>query len=161
MVGFGAGWAAYAMVRADEMYEVRPERTGPPTRVVREIDKNRALLHLEHEAGIAIASDARSGTRGMAPEGVGYYFPPGERFSDHFRRNVFLTFSSDNLDIILRDFIGIDRMLWGHCLRGGYAEDKPVRELLNSLLQGVSDNDRYQLVSGNTARIYGFDSGPA
>jgi hypothetical protein len=162
VVGFGAGWAAYAMVRADEMYEVRPERTGPPTRMMREIDKDRAILHLEREADVAIASDARSDTRGMAPEGVGYHFPPGERFSDHFRRNVFLTFSSDDVDIALRDFIGVDGMLWGqgHCLRGGYAEDEPVRGRLNSLPQGVPDNDRYQLVSGNTARIYGFDIGP-
>ena len=74
-VGFGAAWAAYAMARADEMYEVRPERAGPPTRVPEAIRVARSFGDDDPDVG-AIAGDDRSGTRGMAPEGVGYYFPP-------------------------------------------------------------------------------------
>jgi predicted TIM-barrel fold metal-dependent hydrolase len=157
VVGFGAGWAAYAMVRADEIYEVRPERTGPLTRVMRETGKGDAARHLEREAGVAIASDDRSGTRGMAPEGVGYHFPAGERFSDHFRRNVFLTFDDDALGIALRGFIGIDGMLWGHRLVEFDVVGGSVKDRLSNMFARVPDEDRHRLVSANTARIYGFD----
>jgi predicted TIM-barrel fold metal-dependent hydrolase len=160
VVGYGAAWAAYAMVRADEMYEVRPERTGPPIRVTRESDQDRAVRHLEHEAGVAIASEDRSGTRGMAPEGVGYHFPPGESFSDHFRRNVFLTFGRDSLGLSMRGFIGVDGMLWGHRLGEFHVANKSVMERLDILLDQIPSRDRELLVSANTARIYRFGSVP-
>lgn len=167
VIGFDAAWAVYAMVRADEMYEVRPERTGPPTRMPLRSDNQSAMLHAEPEQGAAISSDDRSGTRGMALEGVGYYFPPGERFSDHFRRNVFLTFGVDDLGIALRGFLGVDGMLWGQGRGQPYAEDdKPVRDQLDSMLVGASDlvqasdEDWHRLVGGNMARIYGLDPVP-
>jgi hypothetical protein len=158
VIGFGVGWAAYAIVRADEMYEVRPERTGPPTRVSQQIDEHSAARYLRQQVGVAIAGDDRSGTVGMAPEGVGYHFAPGERFSDHFRRNVFLTFDDDSLGIGLRRFLGIEGMLWGHRLGDFHDADSTViRNSLDKRLAGVSEDCRRRLVSANTARIYSLD----
>jgi predicted TIM-barrel fold metal-dependent hydrolase len=157
VVGFGAGWAAYAMVRADEMYQVRPERTGPPTRTLHQVDIDEGIRHLELQADVAIASDNRSGTVGMAPEGVGYHFPPGVRFSDHFRQNVFLTFDRDPVGLALREFLETDQVLWGCRLGEFHAVDNTViREYLDSVPQGGSAERKQRLVSANTARIYGF-----
>ncbi|CAN5117560.1 hypothetical protein BH18ACT4_BH18ACT4_11230 [soil metagenome] len=159
VVGFGAGWAAYAMVRADEMYDVRPERTGPPTRVPGEFDEQVATLHLERDAGMVIAGDERSGTKGMAPEGVGFHFKPGERFSDHFRRNVFLTFDGDDLDLALRGFLSTGTMLWG---QGRFAsDDGSLRDRLEGVFGDLSDDDRSSRAGANAAGIYGFNLAPA
>ena len=152
-VGFGAGWAAYAMVRADEMYEVRPERAGPPMRVPASIRS--PADDVDAEIG-AIAGGERSGTRGMAPEGVGYYFPPGERFSDHFRRHVFLTFRKDELALSVPEFINADMLLWGQGRRSAGAEPADTARR-DEFLAGVAEGDRAKLTRDNTARLYGFD----
>jgi predicted TIM-barrel fold metal-dependent hydrolase len=166
IAGFGTTWAAYAMVRADEMYEVRPERTGPPARPRRRTEDAESPAGEsaagesaagEQEAGAAIPGDVRTGTRGMAAEGVGYQFPPGERFSDHFRRNVFLTFSQDSLGVALRGYIGTDAMLWGQGRRWSPPEQgKRAKDQLHLLLADLPDDERNRLAGGNTARIYGF-----
>jgi predicted TIM-barrel fold metal-dependent hydrolase len=171
-VGFGASWAAYAMIRAEEMYEVRPERAGPPTRMPPSIPvPDTRAVEAARPAGLAgarapaqgeepdtgaITGDDRTGTRGMAPEGVGYYFPPGERFGDHFRRSVFLTFRRDELVVDLREHLGPDALLWGQGRPEAPAEQE-ARGSLDDFLAGLPEPDRDRLVRDNAARLYGFD----
>jgi predicted TIM-barrel fold metal-dependent hydrolase len=153
VAGFDAGWIAYAMVRADEMYEVRPERTGPPNRMPPGVSWRGPLQAPAPVLDVAIAGDDRTGTRGMAPEGFGYHFPNGERFSDHFRRNVFCTFADDDLAISTRRFIGTDRLLWGHG-RTSLETEEPVIPVLDALLADVPHRERRQMVSENAARVF-------
>jgi predicted TIM-barrel fold metal-dependent hydrolase len=159
-VGFGASWRAFAMVRADEMYDVRPERTGPPTRVPPEYAS--AVKGWTREA-TAIDSSQRSGTRGMAPEGVGFHFAEGEFFSDHFRRNVFSTFTAqDDLAIHMRPFLGTEGLLWGTGgpPRGRAQDVRPRGQAAastgNGLFRGVSDSELAAISGGNTSAIFGF-----
>lgn len=185
-VGFGASWAAYAMVRANEMYEVRPERAGPPTRVPETIRRARPGADADPEVR-TITGENRTGTRGMAPEGIGYHFPDGERFDDHFRRNVFLTFRKDELALVLRDFVGVQTLLWGQGrpqpqsepadseagrATGGGSRATPgagsdveaggqARKTLDEFLADVPEGDRGRITRDNTARIYGFDTAEA
>jgi hypothetical protein len=157
-VGFGAGWAAYAMVRANEMYEVRPERAGPPTRVPESIPFPAQRVGAAGDPDVgAIAGGDRSGTRGMAPEGVGYYFPPGERFSDHFRRNVFLTFRKDELALSMPEFVDVTMLLWGQGRRSADGEPgDPAKR--DEHYAAVPEPDRALIARENTARMYGFDA---
>jgi hypothetical protein len=96
----------------------------------------------------------------MAPEGIGYHFPDGERFSDHFRRNVFLTFRKDELALVLRDFVGVRTLLWGQGRPQSQSEqDSATRKTLDEFLADVPDGDRVRITRDNTAGIYGFTTG--
>src|SRR6185436_6711326 len=97
---------------AIEGYPVRPERTGPPTRVPPNVASEEIIkqtIHLREGADKAIKGDDRSGTTGMAPEGVGFYFKDGDQFSDHFRKGLFLTFNlRGKLSVRLRHYLGAE-----------------------------------------------------
>ncbi len=148
VVGCGLAWAPHAVARADETYAVRPERTGPPTRMPGAAQKG-------DKADVAIPSESRSGTRGMAPEGTGYHFKAGERFSDHFKKNVFMTFQEDALGLRLRRHIGVDGILWGQ--RRVIGTEELASGLADAALAGVPADERERMLATNVARIYGFE----
>jgi predicted TIM-barrel fold metal-dependent hydrolase len=165
IVGYGAGWAPFAMVRGNEMQQVRPERTGPPTRVpewVADEETIRQAAHLDEVADVAIDASKRSGTVGMAPEGVGFYFKDGDSFGAHFRRNVFLTFSlRDKLDLMCRPHLGKKGLLWGHRFfaqkSAENGNDTPtIQARLKTAMEKVKPEEREHLVSKNTATLFGF-----
>jgi predicted TIM-barrel fold metal-dependent hydrolase len=165
IVGHGAGWAPFAMVRGDEMQQVRPERTGPPTRVpdwVADEETIKQTMHLRQIADVAIDATKRSGTIGMAPEGVGFYFKDGDSFGDHFRRNVFLTFTlKGRLGLKVRKYLGDNTLLWGHRYPSQGTDDKGqpipvVQERLTKALGKMQSRDRDRLVNTTTAERFGF-----
>ena len=161
VVGFGAAWAPFAMIRADEVYEVRPERTGPPTRVPAHVADEEAIrqtLHLREEADKAVRGEERSGTKGMAPEGVGFYFQDGENFSDHFKRGVFCTFSlKGRLSVRARHYLGQQGLLWGHRYPSPDGADvPPVQERLDEAFERLPGTDKTRLVQTNAASLFGF-----
>jgi predicted TIM-barrel fold metal-dependent hydrolase len=158
-VGFGVAWEPFAWVRADEIYAVRPERTGPPTRLRDDVLVNaeKQQAHLEG-AGFAklVAGEERSGTTGMAPEGWGFNFAEGERFSTHFRKHVFSTFFEDRLAVKYRETMGVDSMLWAQSAPMPNETRDKCREHVDAILAGVSDDDRRKIMYQNTARIFGL-----
>lgn len=161
IVGYGAGWAPFAMVRGDEMQQVRPERTGPPTRVpnwVADAETIKQTMHLRQIADVAIDASKRSGTVGMAPEGVGFYFEEGDSFSNHFKKGVFLTFTlKGRLSLVSRGELGKHGLLWGHRFPAPEEGDIPsVQERLGDALSAVGPDDKQRLVSDNTAQLFGF-----
>jgi predicted TIM-barrel fold metal-dependent hydrolase len=161
VVGFGAGWAPFAIVRGNEMQQVRPERTGPPTRVppsVADEETIRQTIHLREVADVAIDASRRSGTVGMAPEGVGFYFQEGDSFGDHFKRGVFLTFNlKGRLSMMARPYLGAQALLWGHRYPAPATEDLPsVQARLGQALGWLGDQDRDRLVAENTAALFGL-----
>jgi predicted TIM-barrel fold metal-dependent hydrolase len=159
LVGFGASWAPFAMIRADEVYQVRPERTGPPTRVPPNVASEEIIkqtIHLREGADKAIKGDDRSGTTGMAPEGVGFYFA-NDQFSDHFRRGLFLTFNlRGKLSVRLRHYLGAEGLMWGHRYPSLSDDIPPVQERLNEALERLSGDDKSRLVETNAAKIFKF-----
>lgn len=160
LVGFGSSWAPFAMIRADEVYQVRPERTGPPTRVPPNVASEEIIkqtLHLREGADKAIKGDDRSGTTGMAPEGVGFYFKDGDQFSDHFRKGLFLTFNlRGKLSVRLRHYLGAEGLMWGHRYPSLSDEIPLVQERLNEALERLSGDDKTRLVETNAAKIFKF-----
>jgi predicted TIM-barrel fold metal-dependent hydrolase len=160
LVGFGASWAPFAMIRADEVYQVRPERTGPPTRVPPNVASEEIIkqtIHLREGADKAIKGDDRSGTTGMAPEGVGFYFKDGDQFSDHFRKGLFLTFNlRGKLSVRLRHYLGAEGLMWGHRYPSLSDEIPLVQERLNEALERLNGDDKTRLVETNAAKIFKF-----
>jgi predicted TIM-barrel fold metal-dependent hydrolase len=77
--------------------------------------------------------------------------------SDFFHRNVVLSFQEDDIDIRLRDQIGVDNMMWGSDYPHSESTFPKSREILERILADVPEAERAKIVGGNTARLYNFD----
>ena len=77
--------------------------------------------------------------------------------SEYFRRQGTITISDDPVGLDNIDLIGVDRIMWGNdyphdegtFLRSG----KPIAEIRARL----NEDDSHKVLSGNAARLYGFD----
>lgn len=87
-----------------------------------------------------------------------YRFKNGMVPSDFFRRNVVLSFQEDAIGIRLRDVIGVDNMMWGSDYPHSESTFPESRRILAEILAGVPDDEQVKIASGNTARVYGFDT---
>ncbi len=97
-VGFGMSWAPFALMRLDEQYEVRPERAGDADQSWPEADLRRHAFAAEHR---------------------GFEFLPGEKPSDHFRRQAFMVVGEDELQLDLLDLVGREAVLMSFGAAGG------------------------------------------
>jgi predicted TIM-barrel fold metal-dependent hydrolase len=77
--------------------------------------------------------------------------------SNFFHSNVFLSFQEDALGIRDRALIGVDALMWGSDYPHTEATFPRSREVLDTILAGVSDQERQQITSTNIARLYHFD----
>ena len=77
--------------------------------------------------------------------------------SDFFRRNIFLGFQEDDVGIRLRDYIGVDSLLWGSDYPHAESTFPRSREILEEILIGVPEDEKSKIAGENTARLYHFD----
>lgn len=77
--------------------------------------------------------------------------------SDFFRRNVFLSFQEDQLGIRDRALIGVETLMWGSDYPHTESTFPRSRQILESILAGVPDEERRQIACTNAARLYHFD----
>ncbi len=76
--------------------------------------------------------------------------------SDFFRRNIFIGFQEDDLGIQLRYHIGVENLLWGSDYPHAESTFPKSREILETILQGVPEEEKAKIAGDNTARLYGF-----
>ena len=76
--------------------------------------------------------------------------------SDFFHRNVFAGFQEDAVGIQNRHTIGVDNILWGNDYPHSESTFPKSQEVLDKVLDGISQDERYKMVCGNAARIYHF-----
>ncbi len=77
--------------------------------------------------------------------------------SDFFHRNVWVSFQEDPVGMQLRSLIGVDHMMWGSDYPHTESTFPRTRQILDRIMEGVSDAERAALVRLNAARLYGFD----
>ncbi len=90
-------------------------------------------------------------------EEASYRFQNQMTPSDFYYRNVVLSFQEDDIGIRLRDVIGVDNIMWGSDYPHSESTFPRSREVLDRILQGVSAEERAQIVGLNAARVYRFD----
>ena len=56
-----------------------------------------------------------------------------------------------------RDIIGVDRLLWGSDYPHAESTFPKSREILDSILVDVPDEEKALIVGGNAARLYKID----
>lgn len=85
-------------------------------------------------------------------------FADGALPSDHFRRNVFVSFQEDPVAIHCREQIGIGALCWGSDYPHTESTFPRSREILGELLHGLPDADRVRMTRDNSAALYHFDA---
>lgn len=85
--------------------------------------------------------------------------PYGELPSDHFRRNVFLSFQEDRAAIQWRYLLGVENLLWGNDYPHAESTFPRSIEILSRDLCGVAEEDARRIVCDNTVKTFGFTNG--
>lgn len=77
--------------------------------------------------------------------------------SDFFRRNVFVSFQEDPYGLRMRDYYGVDGLLWGSDYPHTESTFPRSREILSEILAELTPGEIEKIVSTNVARIYDID----
>jgi len=85
-----------------------------------------------------------------------YRFKGSTLPSDFMRTNVFHSFQDDHLGIILRDYIGVDNILWASDYPHAESTFPKSQEILDKILEGVPEDEVSKIVAENCAKLYGF-----
>ena len=88
------------------------------------------------------------------PTQTTHRFEGGALPSDFMGRNVYHSFQEDGLGVFHRDIIGVDRILWRSDYPHAESTFPKSREILDSILEGVPEDEKALIVGGNTARLY-------
>ena len=92
-----------------------------------------------------------------APRDYWHRFKDSMLPSDHFRRNVFVSFQEDALGIKMREFIGVDRLLWGSDYPHQESTFPRSRQILDDILSECTGEEKAKISGGNAARVYHLD----
>lgn len=87
----------------------------------------------------------------------GQRFKGGALPSDYFRRNIFISFQEDDLGIQLRSLIGVENLMWGSDYPHAESTFPKSREIVDRILQGVSEEEKAKIAGDNAARLYRFN----
>ena len=91
------------------------------------------------------------------PEEAFFRFKGGALPSDFFHNNVYISFQEDAIGIRLRDFIGVDQLMWGSDYPHSESTFPRSREIIDDILAGVPEDEKAKIVAGNVASLYEFD----
>jgi predicted TIM-barrel fold metal-dependent hydrolase len=77
--------------------------------------------------------------------------------SDYWKRNMFVEFMEDDIGIKLRDYIGVENMLWGSDYPHAEATFPRSQQFLSRMFEGVPEADLRKITSENAAKMFGFE----
>ena len=77
--------------------------------------------------------------------------------SDFMRSNVYHSFQEDALGIQLRHLIGVENLMWGSDYPHSESTFPKSLEILDSILEGVPEEEKAMIVGENAARVYDFN----
>ena len=76
--------------------------------------------------------------------------------SDYWKRNMFVEFMEDDIGIKLREYIGVENMLWGSDYPHAEATFPRSQQFLSRMFEGVPEEDQRKITSDNAAKLFGF-----
>jgi predicted TIM-barrel fold metal-dependent hydrolase len=76
--------------------------------------------------------------------------------SEYWRRNMFVEFMEDDVGVKLRDYIGVETMLWGSDYPHAEATFPRSQQFLRRMFDGVAETDLRKITSENAAKMFGF-----
>ena len=88
------------------------------------------------------------------------YTDPDVLPSHFFRTNVFASFQEDNVALRVRDYIGIDTLMWGSDYPHTESTFPKSREILGRILADVPAAEVRRIISRNCAELYDFTVPP-
>jgi predicted TIM-barrel fold metal-dependent hydrolase len=74
--------------------------------------------------------------------------------SDYWRQNCYLTFIDDPAGILVREHIGVDRIMWSSDFPHLDSSWPESQQFLNKQLAGVPADEVHQIVAGNCIQLY-------
>ena len=74
--------------------------------------------------------------------------------SDYWKRNMFVEFMEDDIGIKLRDYIGVDTMLWGSDYPHMEGTFGHTQATLHQLFDGVDQATRDRILVGSFAELF-------
>jgi predicted TIM-barrel fold metal-dependent hydrolase len=77
-----------------------------------------------------------------------------EKPSVYFRRQVYATFQDDRIGVLLRDQIGLDRLMWASDFPHSDSTWPHSREVIERDFEGVPEREAAQIVADNCAELY-------
>ena len=90
-------------------------------------------------------------------ESLGYRFKNNAMPSDFMRSNVYHSFQEDALGIQMRHVIGVENLMWGSDYPHSESTFPKSLEILDSILEGVPEDEKAMIVGENAARVYDFN----
>ncbi len=77
--------------------------------------------------------------------------------SEFFRRNVWCTFMRDRAALLVRDLVGVDRLMWSNDFPHADSTWPNSQQVIASIFQGVPERDKHRILAANAAELYGFE----
>jgi predicted TIM-barrel fold metal-dependent hydrolase len=76
--------------------------------------------------------------------------------SDYWKRNMFVEFMEDDLGVQMREYIGVDNMLWGSDYPHAESTWPKSQDFIARIFKGAPEADVKKIISDNAARMFGF-----
>lgn len=74
----------------------------------------------------------------------------------YFKRQIYCTFQDDEVGVLTRHHIGVDRLMWASDFPHSDSTWPQSREVVAREFKGVPENEVRQIVHDNCAKLYGF-----
>lgn len=74
--------------------------------------------------------------------------------SDIFRQNMFICFQEDELGIQMRDYLGVETLMWGNDYPHAESTFPRSREIVDRILKGVPYEEKRLIAGENCARLF-------
>lgn len=119
---------------------------------------NLKIVNVEQDLGwIPYFMDRMDTTYKDRPFQISYSFKNGALPSDFMKTNVYHSFQEDALGIQLRDYIGIDKLVWGSDYPHTESTFPESQRIISEILDGVPEEERIMILGSNCANLYGID----
>jgi predicted TIM-barrel fold metal-dependent hydrolase len=74
--------------------------------------------------------------------------------SDFFKRNVYLSFQEDPVGIQLREYVGVETLMWGSDYPHAESTFPKSREIVDRILEGVPEEEKVLIAGENCAKMF-------